>query len=164
MYSCFCRVSLIIMGCNKVEYNVTILRYEPTKTMVGNYEVEQILTIKIFHRVGVVNKSEIVEELFSNNEALDTIKEYKNQIKETYSNEIFNHIGFEHSSKIEDNSYTSTVVHNYNKVNMKELTKADNIFMYLADTLNENYEVTYEQLIKLYKDLGFVIEEIPKIN
>lgn len=145
----------LLTSCQRTKLEITTFNHGPVVSMIFEKEAKYQRKIILSHSDGVVEKMEIIDTTIFNLEDVDLIDKYDAVNKITYSQDIFQIEGLTQSSKIEDTKYTTTVILEYDKMNMKELIEQENWFVNAIDIVNDNFEVEYNKLEKLILDDGY---------
>lgn len=152
-------IMIPLIGCQQISIKTSTFSHEPKKISVYDKEAIYQRTLVVYHNNGVVSKLKIVDESVFNRDDVELIKDYDNVNKITFEGEVFKVDGFSQTSEIQENIYISTIVLQYDKMDMQVLIEQDNWFINAKNIVNDDFEVAYVKLEKLILEDGYELLE-----
>ena len=146
---------IFLTGCHRTNQEINVFNYCPSNIIIYENEASYQRTIRVFYSKEVVEKMEITDKIIFDLEDEELIKRYDEVNRITYEGEAFQIEGFAQFSNIQDNIYTSTIILEYDQMDMKQLIEEDNWFIHAKDIVNDKLEVDYSKLEKMILDDGY---------
>lgn len=146
---------LLLIGCQKSELITSKYCNDAQMIEIFGEEATYQRTYIIYHNKDIVSKFEIIDEFIFEPGHDDIIREYQQFKTKTYLGDIFNFEGFSESSNIENNVFTTTMVMDYEIMDMNELIEEENWFVKAKDIVNTENKVEFDKLEKLVLEDGY---------
>ncbi len=156
---CLVIVLILLTGCQRTELEISRFSHEPVNIMVYEKEASYQRTFEVFHSNGVVAKMKIVDKTMFDLDDVGLINDYDEINKITYEGEVFQIDGLTQSSKIQDNTYTSTLILEYGQMDMNALIEQENWFVNAKEIVNDELKVDYFKLEKIILEDGYNLVE-----
>lgn len=150
---------ILLTGCQRTELEISKFSHEPVNIMVYEKEASYQRTLVVFHSNGVVAKMKIVDKTVFSLEDVELINSYDEVNKITYEGEVFQINGLTQSYKIQDNTYTSTLMLEYGQMDMNVLIEQENWFINAKEIVNDELDVDYFKLEKIIFEDGYKLVE-----
>ena len=150
---------LLLIGCSHNSDSLAIFRNKPFETNINGAEVFREITIYVYHSDGYVNKTVWVEENILENGSVEQLKLYSENINQSFNSNLLQVEGFEFKTELKDSKFTLTTTYDYTKTNIKEELEQGKEFFHVKGSINEEYNITYENLNEAYTEIGFIKEE-----
>lgn len=148
-------IVILLVSCKKDDVTISTFSHESNDKKVWETSVSYKRTLEVYHSDGIVSMMEITdemvfpigsEELIESCQAVDDI---------TYEADVFQIDGLSYSSEVQDNSYKSILLLEYNKMDMKSLIESENWFINADEIVNEDLKVDYSKLENMIIEDGY---------
>jgi|GEM_PF-2492884 len=137
---------MMLTGCKSNDVMISRFSYRSEDTEIWGTKVDHISTVVVYYEDEIVSTMEMIDEVVFPIGETELIEKYSELISSGCSGGVFLIEGISHSSRIEENVYTSTILLEYNEMDMEKLIESENWFVKAEKIVNENLKVDYHKL------------------